>query len=169
MELLEACWVSARHRGFRQPVGRRWQSADSPRAGSRHHGAPGKEKLGLKKSSARRRHRGRADGAARASREELLVLPIREHMGRLRCPPTPSPPAHGPSARCWGAWKEPPRVGSPRPAARGEEQEHDVSDARHHHAQLRLLQHPRQRPCASRRSPCSSIPPRSWVESWGRV
>lgn len=86
---MEACWVSARRRGFRQPVGRRWQSADSPRAGSRHHGAPGKEKLGLKKSSARRRHRGRADGAARASREELLVLPIREHMGRLRCPPHP--------------------------------------------------------------------------------
>lgn len=89
-------------------------------------------------------------------------------MGRLRCPPTPSPPAHGPSARCWGAWKEPPRVGSPRPAARGEEQEQDVSDARHHHAQLRLLQHPRQHPCASRQSPCSSIPPRSWVGGLGK-
>lgn len=76
----------------------------------------GEGKLGLKKSSARRRYRGRADGAARASREELLVLPIREHMGRLRCPP---PPAHGPSARCWGAWKEPPRGEQPPPRSEG--------------------------------------------------
>lgn len=29
----------------------------------------------------------RADGAARASREELLLLPIRKHMGRLSCLP----------------------------------------------------------------------------------
>lgn len=64
--------------------------------------ALGKESRSLKKLC-ERRHRGTADGAARASREELLLLYVREHMGSMSCLPAACSPAPE-----YGVWRSRP-------------------------------------------------------------
>lgn len=75
-------------------------------------------KLELKKAL-QEKVQHRADGTARASREELLLLPIRKHMGRLSCLPSYPWPFHlasqGPCSNTRGL-EGTPWQGSPCPA-----------------------------------------------------